>query len=314
VSTGAECAARFQPGLRVAAGDEYGERDGAHIRIVMGQDQSTFELMLARMKETLLQIPESSRLPPPLLPHALRLHEIPPIVAARSGEAPWAPSYRTATSDVLVPGLHRGTCYGTETNGTCVGDKVWPTLAVYPAVEEVEAASSVAPTFPLLSFSHGDFGGGDALNASYLDLPAPSPRMASWSSPTHRAAPRVATLNRGPAAGARLGAPAAGRQHRVHAPRAAQDRPDPVLCSRCGHSMGGRSSLESAAVVVAHRIGAAIGIHPDPEISAANRVGAPFLLLTGTADHVEPTGSARADFDALTALPASQRAFASFVN
>jgi len=92
-------------------------------------------------------------------------------------------------------------------------------------------------------------------------------------------------------------------------------RIDPTRCfAVAGHSMGGRSSLESAAVVVAHRIGAAIGIHPDPEISAANRVGAPFLLLTGTADHVEPTGSARADFDALTALPASQRAFASFVN
>ncbi len=218
----------------------------------------------------------------------------------------FAPTYETAVSTLAVPGLHRGICVGTHADGVCTDLLPRSVLAVAPAPDDGGGAAR----FPLLSFSHGDFGGGVATSA-YLPLLA---EIASFGvvvlahrscNPTCgdaqyedqlRVLDFAAAQN---ASGAARAAPALARV----------DFSLPFAVA--GHSTGGRATLQSAAVARAHRVGAACGVHPDPEGAAAN-ASAPTLVLTGSKDTIEPAGSARADFDLLpSAVP---RAFADLEN
>lgn len=107
-----------------------------------------------------------------------------------------------------------------------------------------------------------------------------------------------------------------------------------------GHSTGGRSSIQSAALAssnastadsadwaegadvfrgVTARIGAAAGLNPDPCVGehsgwrhgscdgAKDATRVPFAVFSGTGDRTEPSGSARADFDA---MPVRSKLFA----
>jgi len=79
-----------------------------------------------------------------------------------------------------------------------------------------------------------------------------------------------------------------------------------------GHSTGGRSTLQSAQdkFAVPYRIKAAVGIHPDPKLGAASNIhSVPLAIFTGDKDIIEPTGSALADW---IAAKTPKKVFASF--
>ena len=186
--------------------------------------------------------------------------------------------FSTMTKSIVIPGLQQGSNYGYA---------VWPQNA------------SAGQQFPLISFSHGDFGGGPFIwvyttlleqiasfgfvviahascfptcdNAQYLD----QLRVLDWASQMNSAG--NATTH-------------------------------PVLrwvdftvgFGVSGHSTGGRATFQSGVVATKHRIRAGVAINPDPKVdSASNVTECAIAVFTGTNDSLEPKGSALADFLAL---------------
>lgn len=212
----------------------------------------------------------------------------------------------------FVPGLHRGVCVGTNTDGLCT----------HLLPRRVKAFSPQNTTdgavLPLLSFTHGDMGGGVFLSAYDALLQAIAEQgvvvlahaSCNPSCGDSQYEDQLQVLDWAAAQNARHAHATAGPAS-VWTCQALSKVDFHTPFAVAGHSTGGRSTLQSAALAAAHNIGAAVGLHPDPEDAAAN-ASTPTLIITGTDDKVEPEGSAKADYDLLP--DTLIRGFAEFVN
>jgi hypothetical protein len=172
-------------------------------------------------------------------------------------------------------------------------------LAAYPA------NATAGQQFPLVSFSHGDYGGGVDL----LSYKALLQEMASWGLVVlaHRSCgPLEPTGGCGDTQYLdQLRVLDWARELRSQnlddaKAMAVHDRINiSTGFGVSGHSTGGRSTFQSAMLASQYDIRAAVAIHPDPKVdSASNITYCPMAVFTGTADQIEPKGSALDDFNA----------------
>lgn len=189
-------------------------------------------------------------------------------------------------------------------------------FCVYPSV--ADAGQLTGTGFPLLSFEHGDGGGGDLLvtgYASLLEALASSgfvvcaPKLCPISCRNEQATHQLNAL---------VAAQALGTQGKL-----------PIrsggLVGVVGHSTGGMTTLKCAAedAVAAHGIGAAMVYNGDggTELLPSDNVSfdsidetLPMFMVTGSADVIEPKGSTQSNHDLILTAKPGQRLLTAMID